>query len=279
MRMKKFSPAAVIFVPLFLALPCHAELLPLWEVGAGLATLDVPDYRGSDVRTTYYLPIPYLVYRGEFLKADREGVRATLFESDRLKINLSLNATLPASSDDNPVRRGMPDLKPTVELGPTVDIALWNSAGGKMQLDLRAPIRAGLTLQSPPRHIGWLFAPNLKLNIRDPAGFAGWRLGMQTGPVFNSRRYNSYFYSVRSAEATASRPPYAASGGYSGAQATLTLSRRFPRYWVGAFVRYDNLAGAVFADSPVMQRRSAVAAGVAVAWVFGTSSTLVDVLE
>lgn len=261
------------------AASCRAERLPLWEAGAGIGLLNLPDYRGADVRKTWVLPLPYLVYRGKFLKADRNGVRASLFESARLQINLSVNGTLPVSSRDDPLRSGMPDLRPAVEFGPNVDIHLWRSEQRKATLDLRAPLRAAVTVESSPKEIGWLFSPHLSLSLADPAGLSGWKFGMQAGPVFNSRRYNRYFYSVSTAEARPGRPAYAVAGGYAGAQLTATLSHRFRHYWLGAFVRYDNLAGAVFNDSPLVQRRAALSAGIGLAWVFGTSSTLVEAAE
>lgn len=256
---------------------CHAEPLPLWEAGAGIGALSLPDYRGSDTTSTYVLPVPYFVYRGEFLKADREGVRGTLFESDKVEVNLSVNGTLSAKSEDNPARRGMSDLKPTVELGPTVNLKLWHSADRQAKLNFRAPVRTAITIESSPRQIGWLFLPNLHLDVKDPAGLPGWSLGLQSGPVFSTRKYNAYFYSVSPSDATAARPAYSAAGGYSGSQFTMTLTKRFPRYWVGGFVRYDNLAGAVFDDSPLFKKSSGVSAGIAVAWVFSESSRLVNV--
>lgn len=277
--MKKILIPALFCTAGILALPAQAEQLPLWEVGAGLAVFDVPQYRGSDWRNTYALPLPYVIYRGKFLKADREGVRAALLESERLKINLSVNGTLPARSEDNPLRAGMQDLKPTVEIGPTIDVLLWKSADRKMALDFRIPVRAAFTIESSPRHIGWLSAPNLLLSVTDPGGWKGWKASAQTGPVFNSRRYNNYFYGVGTSEALPGRPAYEAPGGYAGTQAMLTLSKRFRQYWVGAFVRHDRLSGASFADSPLMERRSALSAGLAVAWVFGASSTMVEARE
>jgi outer membrane protein len=56
----------------------------------------------------------------------------------------------------------------------------------------------------------------------------------------------------------------------------MTLSKRYRRYWVGGFLRYDNLTGAVFDDSPLVRDRSALAGGLAVSWIFGESSHLVD---
>jgi outer membrane protein len=255
---------------------CHAEPLPLWEVGAGVGALNLPDYRGSDTRSTYAVPIPYFIYRGDFLKADREGVRGTLYEGDKVELNVSLNGTLPVNSDDNSARRGMADLRPTVELGPNLNVHLWQSANEKMRLDLRAPVRTAITVESSPRQIGWVFLPNLNLRVDDPTGMPGWRLGLQAGPVFSNREYNSYFYSVGAADATATRPAYSAAGGYSGSQFTMALSKRFRRYLIGGFMRYDALKGAVFEDSPLLRKSSGVAAGFAVAWVFGESSQLVD---
>jgi MipA family protein len=261
---------------LLAAFPAFAEQLPLWEAGAGVAAISLPDYRGADTSRTYLLPAPYFVYRGEFLKADRNGVRSTLFNTDRVELNLSLNATLPVSSKNNAARQGMSSLRPTVELGPTLSLNLWKAPSGKMKLDLRTPLRTAVTMESSPRQIGWLFAPNLNLDVRDPFGMAGWNLGMLAGPNFQSRRYNDYFYSVGAADATAARPRYDAPGGYAGSQFTAAVSRRFERTWVGAFLRYDTLGGASFEDSPLVQRKNAVSAGVAITWVFGQSSTMVE---
>jgi hypothetical protein len=41
------------------------------------------------------------------------------------------------------------------------------------------------------------------------------------------------------------------------------VSKRFPQYWVGGFVRYDVLDGAAFVDSPLVRTRGYFAAGVA----------------
>jgi len=268
---------AAIFLASLLAIPAaQAELRPLWEIGAGLTILDFPNYRGSDLRQTTMLPMPYLIYRGEVLRADGSGLRGLLFDSERLEINISLNGSTPANSDDDPVRRGMADLDPAVELGPTLNYRLWHSPDRRMRLFARAPLRTAITVSSRPRQIGWLFSPNLLLEIRDPGGHAGWNFSMQAGPYFNNREYNAYFYEVGPAEVTPERPAYPAAGGYSGSQFMLTLTRRYPRYWLGGFVRYDTLAGSVIEDSPLVKRSDAVSAGLALTWVFKESKTRVE---
>src|SRR5690349_18225110 len=52
----------------------QAEEKPLWEAGLGVGAVTFPDYRGSDQANVYPLPLPYFIYRGKFLKADREGL-------------------------------------------------------------------------------------------------------------------------------------------------------------------------------------------------------------
>ena len=58
----------------------------------GLTVLRLPHYRGSDQSHGWLLPLPYFVYRGEFLKADREGAHAMLYESGSVNIDMSLAA-------------------------------------------------------------------------------------------------------------------------------------------------------------------------------------------
>jgi len=77
--------------------------------------------------------------------------------------------------------------------------------------------------------------------------------------------------------ATAGRPAYEAASGYAGMQYLAALSKRFPKYWVGAFVRYDNLSGATFENSPLVRQKDYVAGGIAISWILGESSTRVKV--
>ncbi len=247
----------------------------MWEFGLGLGAIAFEDYRGSDTVHAYPVPVPYFVYNGTFLKADRDGVRGTLLNQDRLEINLSFNLTTPVKNDRE--RSGMPDLKSTVELGPSVDIHLFRSDDAKFKLDLALPLRAAATVPGSPQVIGWTFTPRLNLDVADPLGFAAWKLGFLAGPLFADRRYNQYFYSVDSQYATASRPEYQASGGYAGTESLVALSRRFPKFWVGAYMRYDTLAGAAFIDSPLVQRKSYWSAGFGFAWMLRRSSRMVEI--
>lgn len=253
-----------------------AEQKPLWEFGLGVGAVSFPAYPGSDEQRQYVVPVPYVVYRGEIIKADRNGVKARLFDTDRVDSYFSLSASPPVSSSSNGARSGMPDLKPMVEFGPALDVHLWQSAAQRMRLDFRVPLRTAYTVQTRPHRVGWVVAPVLNLDMASVGGLPGWNLGLQAGPVFADRQYNQTFYGVDAAYATADRPAYAARGGYSGSQFTVGVSKRFPGLWFGAFARYDNLNGAVFADSPLMRRNQDLSFGFGIAWILGQSSRMVD---
>jgi hypothetical protein len=183
------------------------------------------------------------------------------------------------NSDDNRARQGMPDLQPTVELGPSLDLNLWRTPDRRTRLDLRLPVRTAVTVKEGMDEVGWVFSPRLNLDITDVAGLAGWNLGLLAGPMVGSERNHDYFYSVAPQYATADRPAFDAKGGYAGSQFMMTLSKRYPKYWLGAFVRQDTLKGAVFADSPLVKREGYFAAGVGIAWILGESSIRVEAVE
>src|SRR4051812_37141382 len=91
------AAAAIFWLRPFLAaaLGCATGLAqasqePLWEVGLGLGAIHFPQYRGSEQTKNYVLPTPYFTYRGEFLKADREGARGVFFRNDNVDLHMSV---------------------------------------------------------------------------------------------------------------------------------------------------------------------------------------------
>ena len=256
----------------------RAAEFPLWEAGAGVAVLDFPDYRGSDERHTLVLPIPYLVYRGEFFKADRESLRGQFFKSERLDLHLSVNGSIPVNSSNNSARQGMPDLDPTLEIGPNLTVSLLRS--DTVHLNLRFPLRAVIATDLSHVHDeGWVFQPQVNVDFYDLFPGPGWNLGFAAGPLYGSSRYHNYFYGVAPQFATPERPAYEAGAGYGGVQFITALGKRYPSYWVGGFVRADTLSGAVFENSPLVRQKDSFAAGVAFAWIFGRSQQLVEAEE
>jgi len=247
---------------------------PLWEFGLGAGALVFNDYRGADTTHAYPVPVPYFVYRGKFLQSDRDGLRGKLFHRDRIELYLSVNATTPVRN--NSARAGMPDLRSTVEVGPALNAHLWRSADSRAKLDLRLPARSAFAIEAHPHGIGWFYAPHLNLDLAQYAAPSGWKLGLLAGPLFAQRRYDDYFYSVAPQYATPTRPAYAATGGYAGTQALVSLTRRFGEHWIGAYLRHDSLAGAAFAGSPLVKRDSYWSGGLGFVWMIGRSQRLVE---
>jgi len=281
---RRARAAALFGVGLALAGVARAELLPLWEAGAGATWLRLPDYRGSEQSRGHVLPVPWFVYRGEWLRADREGVRARLFDTDRVDLEISINGSVPVRSDRNRARSGMPDLKPTLEMGPVLNINLWRNGASRdaspAKLDLRLPVRVGVTVQDGRlRDVGLISTPNLNLDLKlplhAPAG-QRWNVGLQVGALAGDRRHHAYFYDVDPQYATTARPVYRAAGGAAGWQALVGVSRRFGPWWVGGFAKYDSLRNAAFADSPLVTATHHVSGGVAIAYVFAESARRVE---
>jgi outer membrane scaffolding protein for murein synthesis (MipA/OmpV family) len=256
----------------------RAESLPLWEAGVGVSVIDFPEYRGSAERRTWVLPFPYIVYRGDYLKADeRRGVRGLFFKTESVELDVSFNGTVPVKSSENAARQGMPDLDGTLEIGPSLNFSLLKSADRKTSLELRLPVRGVLASDfSYVDFVGWVFQPTLNVDTRDAFGYTGWKLGFLGGPVYSDGRYNRYFYAVDPAFATATRPAYSPGGGYGGAQFIAALSKRYRDFWIGGFAKWDTLNGAVFADSPLVTARQSWSGGIAIAWMVDESKARVE---
>jgi MipA family protein len=238
--------------------------LPRWEVGVGLGVLSLPFYRGAAGGRTYITPLPYIQYRGEYVRVDEQGIRSYLFLTDYAKLDFSLAAGVPVPSDGNSARRGMPSLDPTVEIGPSLEFLLWHPQERDRALWLKFPLRAALSVALKNiEYQGWIFAPYLDYRMVKGNRAEPWTITLSFGPQFADRGYHDYFYEVTAPYATAERPEYHPAAGYSGSRLTLGLQKKLGSYWLGAFLRYDALQGAAFSDSPLVQRQHYYAFGAA----------------
>ncbi len=248
--------------------------LPQWELGIGVAPLTVPTYRGSSRQRNFVFPVPFVVYRGDWLRVDRGGAQGLLWESDRVELDVSADGAVPAESTDDGPRAGMEDLAPIVELGPSLEVLV--DENDQRRLELQLPVRAAVAIESGrTNQQGWKFHP--QLNYDAPDLISGWDIGISAGPIFGSRTYHGYYYDVPPSAQRPDRPAYRADAGYSGASLLASASQRFDDMWVGGFIRYDNLSGAAFEESPLVETQHAVSAGFAVSWVLWTSEATVTV--
>ncbi|TWI67440.1 outer membrane scaffolding protein for murein synthesis (MipA/OmpV family) [Pseudoduganella lurida] len=252
------------------SVPEPAPGLPLWELGLFGGAASTPAYPGADDRSTRALVLPLVIYRGKVLRADRSGISARLFNSDRVEFDLGFALSLPARSDDVAVRQGMPDLNSLLEFGPRVKVLLAEpTATSRVRLEL--PLRVPVELAGGFRREGLVFEPRVVFEAGDRAG--KWQADASIGAMYGNTRLNQYFYEVAPQYATAARPAYRADGGMMMTRLGLSLSRRLSPDWrVFGFTRYDNLSHAANRDSPLFRKTSGLSVGAGFTWVIRRSS-------
>lgn len=263
------TPALFIFIiaqllPQQTLAETEASVNKKWQFGVGIGNQFIADYRGSSYYQSRFIPIPFIIYNGNYLKIDRDGARGEYKWSEQLEFNISADAALNGDSSDNPLREGMPELNSAFEIGPSINWALPGNTF-KDGWSLRIPVRSVYTLGSEGfGHQGYVFSP--KLTWRK--AIDTWITSVNLGPLWASEDYHGYYYSVAETYATASRPSYQARAGYSGFMGKLSVKRNFGSYWLGGFVRADLLQGAVFLDSPLIEEKTSASVGLAAVYLF-----------
>lgn len=275
---------AVVLVALGLvaAAPLRAqEVRPLWEAGAGLGAATVPAYKGSSVYRSYAMPLPYFIYRGEQFKADREGLRAGFWRHGPLSANLSLSGSLPVRSDGT-LRQGMDNIAPNVELGGELKATLFEcqSRCDDLRWTLHLPLRRAVAVERSGLHgVGWTWSPTLRHSQRLRVGGESLQWGSSLAVNFADRAYNGHYYDVQNKDVQPNRPAFASAGGYAGSTWLTGLSQRRGNWIFSGFVGVSSLSGAVFAASPLMERRSNGYAGLAVIYLLDKSAQTVRLQE
>ncbi len=243
------------------------ELDKKWEFGVGVGSIYGPDYRGSSEYRNYTAPIPYVIYRGKYLRSDREGIRGQFLTFDRIQFTFSANAAITPHTAENKFRQGMPELGSTLELGPSLNIQLTGDEtqhGWQLQLPWRAVYAVG---GKTDQFVGSIFQP--QFIFRDQ--WDQWTFSYRMGLTFADQQYHDYYYSVAAQYATQDRPEYSAHGGYSGWNSQASFYRKLQvnniDTRVAFFIGYDNLNLTPFSQSPLLETYSVVHAGVAFIWV------------
>lgn len=204
--------------------PIHANdsALPKFEAGFAAGAFWLPDYPASERVRERTLALPYGIYRGDFIRADREGgLRGRFFKRDRMDLSLSASAAFPANSEDNESRRGMPDLDWIGEIGPKFIYFFVKSP--LVSLNLSLPLR--FVFSTDFNHFqerGYTFNPEVQFRHRmifDQSLI----LSASIGSTWATENLQDYFYEVQPEYALTQRPAFDARGGYLGSDLTLSL--------------------------------------------------------
>lgn len=235
---------------------------PLWEVGiAGFGAWN-PDYPAADENSLNGLALPYLIYRGEVIRAgEGGGARGLFIDSERLELDISLDGSFPVDSNDNEEREGMDDLDLLGEIGPQLTLKLLPEAGPHA-LNLGLPFRAVVSTDfSSLEYQGFVVNPELTYQYNSPRR-SGPRLFVGLGPIFGFGGLNDYFYEVRGSDVGTGRPRYRADDGYLGTELTLGAGIGLTdqvRLFAGTQLGYWR--GSANDDSPLFQSNTTVGVG------------------
>ncbi len=267
------STRAILWLLALMAPPLAAEHQSLWELGAGVTAIQLPDYRGSDQSRDYLLPYPFVIYRGERLRLDGSSAAERLIDAERFKLDLSVGGAPPVNSSENEARRDMPSLDPMGEIGLQGSWILSHDEAARRMWKFNLPMRAVVETDfKDTNHRGWISNPHLDL-IQRLGGHPAWRLLISWGPIYADAEYHDHIYGVAADEVIpGEREAYTGRSGYGGHRTFITFSHYFGRnFLLGGFLRYDVVAGSVFEDSPLVRQGDALSAGVALTWILRRS--------
>jgi outer membrane scaffolding protein for murein synthesis (MipA/OmpV family) len=239
---------------------------PLWEAGLAAFGARTPAYPGAAQRTSNGLVVPYLLYRGRVLRADRGTVGVRAARTERLELDVGLAGSFGSAASDNDARRGMPDIGTLVEFGPRLQWRMGPAFGGRLAATL--PLRGVFDLSHRFEYRGLALEPALGWNTR--AG--GFKLGARVGLLIADQRLADTFYGVAPGLATAARPAYEARAGLVATRLSFSASRRIDRDWtLFGFARMDSVRHAANRRSPLVDKPGGTAVGLGVSWTFARS--------
>ncbi|MBV2129862.1 MipA/OmpV family protein [Arsukibacterium indicum] len=250
-----------------------ATELPLWEAGIIGLRIEQLAYPGSSEQVQRNFVLPYLIYRGDFLRADRDNVGLRAFKSDTLELDVGFAAALGSSQSDIPQREGMPELGTLVEAGPrlrwTISDNIW---GSRLRMDL--PVRAVFDIEDGMRYSGISFEPALFADVTT-ADDLSYTIGISA--LFGSEKLTDRFYQVPDQFATFSRPEFDAKPGLIALRLSGAISKKFSSKWRGfSFARYETVTAAKNRQSPLVVANGGWSVGLGVTYIWATSTQTVS---
>ncbi|MBU0482757.1 MAG: MipA/OmpV family protein [Proteobacteria bacterium] len=252
---------------------------PLWELGLFNSAMTFPHYRGSDEQMYYVLAIPYFVYRGEVFKADRDGLKGIFYKTDKFETSVSLSGYPPVNGDTE-ARAGMPDLGALFGAGPELrfyvndrkasnPVYLSTSVHGVSSMDYDSGLRIA--------YEGLEYRAHLIYRNTTLIGRKGSFFGINAGVYYADSGLNSYFYDVEPEYVRPGRPFYRSERGHSGHSVHSYLIYKLTDVFsLGFFGRWDNVAHAVYSDSPLVKQKDTYIGGISLIWKIAESRKMVE---
>ena len=251
-----------------------ATRLPLWEAGLFGIAITQPAYPGSEERVSRLLGLPYLIYRGKYLRAERGGVGLRALKTPRIEVDVGFAASLGSHSSDIAVRQGMADLGTMIEFGPRLKINLGDISNGRSHSRLQFPLHEVIDINHGFVSRGIAFEPEWVTDTRLPRR---WFVSTSLGAMFGDTKLGDTFYGVAPGEATAMRNSYTASSGLIALRAGLLAAHMLtPDVRMFYIFRIESLAGSANRDSPLVRRNVGWGAGIGLSWALARSEQSAD---
>lgn len=251
--------------------PVHAKdspAKPLLELGIAGFSATIPDYPAAEQNHLHHLIIPYIVYRGQYIRSDEKGLLRGLFvDNHYVEVDISLMGAFPVTSDENRARRGMPDLDWLGEIGPRLLFHAYRDDNDTIDLDL--PLRAVISTDlSRADYQGLVTEPGLYFR-RENREEEDSYMQAHLSSIFAASRLMDYFYTVPPRYAAVNRPIYHADPGYLGSTLILSASKPITPQWrIVGYAGGSSVHGAANEESPLYKDSLNAGIGVGVIWKF-----------
>ena len=250
------------------------ETEPLWEWRLAAFSHYGPSYPASEDYQFNFIPVPYPIYRGKFLRLgdDREKpITGRLFRRDRIKLDFSFGLNFPSDSEDIDARTGMPDLDLLLEVGPELEMEFARRAVFDGRWFLSLELRPAFSFDGlDPTYQGIVMSPELSYLKKLPK--LKDELKIRLTPTFANSKYMDFFYTVDPIFATSSRPAYEADSGYLGTDLSISFLKSITESLELLFgTRLSSHHGAANEKSPLFTEDMTFSVYVAFSWKFWES--------
>lgn len=241
-----------------------------WELGAGATVANTALYPGSDEDISFFIPFPFFRVKSDHFEVD-DGIRGFLFESAKYRFNVSAGFGVPVNSQNSDARNGMPDLDAVLQIGPSLEIVFSGGRRKPHEFRLELPVRAAVATDlRSAKSVGVIFEPRLSYETLRPFK-SGWAYQIRGGLRYASNEYHAYYYDVPVEFSTPQRNEYQSNSGYSGAFIDLTGNWRHNDFIYFGFLSYQNLSGATYENSPLVEDTNVFSIGTGIIWIFSDS--------
>ncbi len=244
--------------------------LPLWEAGFVAAGVNQPAYPGAEDRASLMFALPFVIYRGDYLRIDRGTVGLRAIKTPRAELDVGFAASLGSRSSDVEARRGMDDLGTLVEFGPRLKIHLGDVTNGHGSSRIQIPVRGVYDLNDHLKCRGIAYELQWVKDMELPDD---WIVTTNFGALFGDQQLADTYYRVAPGEATSIRPSYNASSGLISWQASIFASRYITRDMrLLSYLRFDSLESSANHDSPLVRRDTGWTFSLGLLWTLSHSA-------